>query len=370
MSDDGNGPMSWQQRARAAWFAVALALVCTAAFLATVGICAASSDAPGAVVGESFIGLASCKPALEQLGALSVARVWVDGEWWRIATTGLLHGSWIHLILNIWSLWSVGEWAQRAWGATRTAGLFVLGSLAGALASMAWAEAQMVVGASAGVLALAGALLVGRLFGSSETRERLAPVSPTALVVTLILMFAIGLVVPVIAQAGHVGGFAAGIAATWAGMQRGWMRGAVAMVFALAGNELVHIAARPDGRPRYNEFVGYRELDRGDLAKAGEAFERALARGPEGAEQTNGIAYGLALAGVRLSEADALVDQALATDPENPSYVDTKGWIACRRGAVSEGLLLLQQAAAADEVGPSAEIEGHVRDCASASIVR
>ncbi|MBC8067434.1 MAG: hypothetical protein IAG13_03795, partial [Deltaproteobacteria bacterium] len=88
MNDDG--PVGWRQRARAAWFSVAMAIACTVMFVATVGVCAGSSAAPGSVARESLIGLASCKATLEQLGALSVARVWVDGEWWRVATTGLL----------------------------------------------------------------------------------------------------------------------------------------------------------------------------------------------------------------------------------------------------------------------------------------
>ena len=370
MSDDATAPVGWRLRVRAAWFSVALAILCVVAFVATLGSCVATSDAPGSVIVESFLGLSRCKSTLEGFGALSVARVWVDGEWWRVATTGLLHGGWLHLILNVWSLWSVGEWCERAWGAGRTAALFVLGSIAGALASMAWAEATMVVGASAGVLAIAGALLMGRMFGAPETQERLQPVSPFALIFTLVLMFAIGWVVPVIAQAGHVGGFAAGVGATWAAMQRGWMRLAVTVVLVLAFNELAQIAGRPEGRPRYHEFVAYRELDRGDTEAAVAALEVAMRRKPEDPESLNAIAYALALAGAHLDEADAMVAEALEAEPKNASYLDTQGWIACRRGDAVRGEELIREARGIAGSEVSWEIEAHLTTCATASVPR
>lgn len=367
MDDDGIAPAGWRERVRAAWFSVGLGVACVLVFVATLGSCAWSSDVPGSVIAESFVGLARCKSTLEGFGALSLARVWLDGEWWRVATTGLLHGGWLHLILNVWSLWSVGEWCERAWGPARTAGLFVVGSICGALASMAWAAAPMVVGASAGVLALAGALLLGRTLGPAETQARLAPVSPFALVFTLVVMFAIGWVVPVIAQAGHIGGFVAGVAAAWAGMQRGWMRGAVALVLLLGLNELVHIAAQPDGRPRYGEMIAFREIERGNIDAAVDALELAIAAQPDEPEVLNSLAYALALAGRELDRADELVARALAAEPENPSYLDTQGWIACRRGDAAAGLALIQTAYASGGEG-SWEIEEHLETCAGAAV--
>lgn len=362
-------PRAWASRARAARVTAAITVLCVGAFLATIGTCAWSSEHPGRVALESLYGLGSCRTTMEDLGALSLARVWIDGEWWRVLTTGLLHGSWIHLALNIWSLWSVGEWAERTWGEARTAALFTVSSVAGGVGSLVWAEAPVVVGASAGVLGLAGALLIARLFGDGETREKLAAVSPIGLGITLIVLFVIGAIVPVIAQAGHVGGFAVGTLACWAGLQRGWLRLAVVVVLTLAANEVLRIAARPDARPQYHEFAGFRllELDRQDEALV--ALERALELAPGDPAISNAVAYGLALAGRDLDRADELVAVALADDGENGNYVDTKGWIACRRGDVEGGMTLLAQAQALSDV-PVEEIEGHLRDCASAGVSR
>ena len=359
----------WQSRARVAWVTSGLTVACLLMFVTTVGLCAWSTEAPGRVALESLYGLGSCRTTMEDLGALALARVWIDGEWWRLATMGLLHGSWIHLILNIWSLWSVGEWAEKTWGAGRTALLFFGSSLAGGIGSLVWAEAPVVVGASAGVLGLAGALLVGRLLGDSATQEKLSAVSPVGLIVTLVVLFVVGAIVPVIAQAGHVGGFALGCLACWAGLQRGWLRLAVVVVLTLATNEVVEIARHPDGRPQYHEFAGFRllELDRPDEALL--ALEHALTMAPGDAPIANAVAYGLALAGRDLERADALVDEALGDDATNGNYVDTKGWIACRRGDVEAGLALLRAAQELSDV-PVGEIEGHLRDCASAVVPR
>lgn len=370
VEDDGRaqGRSSWRIRAREAWLSVAISAVCGVLFLVALGVCAGGAERPASVLGESFLGLTSCRATYEDLGALVPGRVWVDGEWWRIATTELLHGSWLHLVLNVWSLLNVGVWAEAAWGRLRTLGLFVVSGLGGALASMSWAEAPMVVGASAGVLGIAGGLLVGRLAGRERTQEILRPISPIMLGTSLVVLFALGFVVPVIAQAGHVGGFLTGVAVTWSAMQRGWMRWATAAVFAFAGVELVDIASRPDARAHYHMFVGFRHAERREPAEAAAAFERALEIDPDNPSLPNGTAYNLALAGLELDHADRLVDASLKAKPNDANYLDTKGWIACRRGDAMAGLVWLWRADEAYADSPNDENREHLATCIDAAV--
>lgn len=346
-----------------------LCVVCVLAFATTVGLCAAHSDDVGRVGLEALYGLGSCRTEMEDLGSLALARVWVDREWWRVITMGLLHGSLVHLALNIWSLWSVGQWCERTWGAARTALLFLGASVAGGLGSLMWAEAPVVVGASAGVIGLAGALLVARLVGDEPTREKLQQVSAVGLGVTLVILFVVGAIVPVIAQAGHVGGFAFGVVACWAALQRSWMRLAVIVTLGIGSREVLRIAGQPDGRPNYHEFVGFRMLELGRDDEGLEAMEHALSMSPGDPQISNAVAYGLALAGRDFERADELVDVALADDAENGNYVDTKGWIACRRGDVEAGMELLRQAQELSDV-PVEEIEGHLEECAGVGVPR
>ncbi|MCA9699140.1 MAG: rhomboid family intramembrane serine protease, partial [Myxococcales bacterium] len=146
---------------------------------------------------------------MQDLGALTATRVWLDGEWWRVLTAGFLHGSWLHLILNMLGLWAVGRWTERAFGPWWQLVLFVVSSVGGILASLAFAEAPMVVGASAGIFGVAGALVVARAWGRDSIKRVLEPVDAKrlgrALVFWLLVGFALPLVgVSLLAQAGHV----------------------------------------------------------------------------------------------------------------------------------------------------------------------
>lgn len=347
---------------------VALIGVCVTAFIGTLGRSAMVAEQPSGVLADSWLGLQACGPTLESAGALRLSALWLDGEWWRVISTGLLHGSWIHLLLNIWSLWVVGELAERAWGHVRLLVLFGMSSVVGCLASAAWVEAPMVVGASAGILGIAGALLIGRVLGRGTVGQVLAPVSARVLGGWLLALVLLGFFVDMIAQAGHLGGLAAGalIGLAWSGLgTTAALGGRMGIALLLAG--LMLAARQPERRPKYNELLGYALLERGHDGRAVEAFERALTDSPEDHALANAVAYGLAEAGVRLGEAEVLVREALEQAPENADYLDTLGWILCRRGKVDEGLGWIEKASEASG-GEVAEIEGHRDECAAARV--
>jgi membrane associated rhomboid family serine protease len=364
----GPGRGALGERVVAAPVTVGLIGLCVVAFVASLGVCAYRANHPGAVLVGSWLQLEGCGETLAGMGALRLADVWLDGSWWRVITAGILHGSWLHLALNGWSTWVVGEWVEGTWGHARTALLFVVSSTVGCLASAAWVEAPMVVGASAGVMGMAGALLVGRLVGRGEVRTRLRPLSAGVLGVSLALMVALGFVVEVIAQAGHLGGLVAGVLVGLAWSGRGLVAkvaGGLGLAGVVAG---VALAARePEGRPRYHEILGYGALERGMDAEAAAAFERALARRPDDAELANAVAYALANAGKELVRAEALVRRALEAEPENADYRDTLGWILCRRGDVEAGMVELRRASEGSG-GAVEEIEGHLVECAEARL--
>lgn len=308
-----------------------------------------------------------CPAALRTVGAAELARLWVRGGWWRVVTTGFVHGSALHLTLNMWSLWSLGPWAARAWGPARAMWCFGLSSVGGVLASVAWAEAPVVVGASAGIFGLAGGLWVSRGWGDPACRQRVELVSTRALGTTLAVMIALGFLVPMIAQAGHLGGLAVGLAMGAGfgrvGPSRAGHLGAIAASVVLTAG-LAFGARAPRWRANYHAFVGYLLLEEGESSDAVEFLRRALQLQGESAELQNGVAYALAEAGVELDEAERLVEAALSSDAENPDYLDTKGWILCKQGETSAGLEWINRASAASD-GDVAEIEGHLVRCAS-----
>ncbi len=346
----------------------AVTAACVGVFLTTLGHCVATTPRmQGRVALESLWSLEQCSASLRMAGALNLADVWVRGNWGGVLTAGWVHGSWLHLILNIWSLWVVGVWAEATWGHVRTGLLWLLGSVAGCLASLAWAEAPMVVGASAGIMALAGALWVARLLGRGAVLEHLRPVSARSLGTALLLLLVLGFAVPVIAQAGHVGGLAVGVVVGWAwavpgARVRGWIAAAVVGVL---GGALAGAGRAPTWRPAYHELCGHALLEEGEPEAALAAFERALAESPEDPILANAVAYALAEAGLELDRALDLVQRALAAEPTNADYLDTLGWVECKRGNTEVGLGALERARVhADRFIP--EIDQHVATCAKA----
>lgn len=341
-----------------------LIAVCTVVFGISAWACVGESDGPWWEMGWGM----QCPAALRSVGAADLARLWESGGWWRVASTGLVHGSALHLTLNMWSLWVIGPWASRAWGHAAALLCFAVSSAGGVLASIAWAEAPIVVGASAGILGLAGGLWVSRGWGAPEVRKRVELVSTRGLGLTLGLMVGLGFVVPVIAQAGHLGGLAFGllVGVGFARVGPGWARPLAGMASLLGLLGLSWAARSPEGRANYFAFRGYAALEAGEGAAAVPLLEAALEAEGESAELKNGVAYALAEAGVDLLRAEALVDEALSADPDNPDYLDTKGWILCRQGDAEAGLRWVSKASEASG-GAVDEIEAHLDHCLDAA---
>lgn len=305
---------------------------------------------------------------LRQLGALELSRIWLDHEWWRLLSTGLLHGSLLHLVLNMLALLSVGEWTEHAWGRLRTVLLFFLASIGGSLASLAWSESVLVLGASAGILGQAGALWLARIWGPPDLRAELAPISARSLGFLILLCLALGLLVPGIAQAGHLGGLAVGLllGAVWSFRPRA-IRLVLTGSLAALLTTLAWLGSAPTHRPSYHAILGTRALDEARFDDALNLFKSGLSLEPDSASFRNNAAYSLAKAGAKLDEAETLVQEALARDPLNPSYLDTLAWIWCRQGHTESGTQLLHAALwLASE--PDPELEKHLADCPTAAV--
>jgi rhomboid protease GluP len=133
-----------------------------------------------------------------------------DGEIWRLLTAGLVHGGALHLVMNAAVLSNVGAFVERLLGARRMLAVLWGGVLAGSLASFATNPARS-VGISGGLFALVGALLVVGI----RYRRALPPPARRMLVRApveiIVLNVALGLVLPIIDNAAHLGGLAGGI---------------------------------------------------------------------------------------------------------------------------------------------------------------
>jgi membrane associated rhomboid family serine protease len=132
------------------------------------------------------------------------------GEVWRLLTAGLVHGGFLHLFMNAWVLSDLGRLVERLLGPRRMLAVLWGGVLTGSLASFVFTASRS-VGISGGLFALVGALLVVGV----RHRRSLPPGARRTLVrapvEVIALNLALGLALPFIDNAAHLGGLAGGI---------------------------------------------------------------------------------------------------------------------------------------------------------------
>jgi membrane associated rhomboid family serine protease len=132
-----------------------------------------------------------------------------NGEIWRLLTPGLVHGGAFHLFINALVLSHLGSFVERLLGSGRMLVVLWGGVFTGSLASFAM-NPHPSVGVSGGLFALVGALLATGL----RHRRRLPAPARRMLVRApieiIVLNLALGLSIPIIDNAAHMGGLAGG----------------------------------------------------------------------------------------------------------------------------------------------------------------
>jgi rhomboid protease GluP len=138
-----------------------------------------------------------------------------DAEWWRLGSAMFLHFGLVHLALNTWSLWDVGQLAERMYGWWRFLCIYLLSGLVGNLVSLVvQGNSAVSGGASGAIFGVYGAALV------FLWRERAAIVPYEfrwlfwGALGFAILTIVFGLIIPGIDNAAHIGGFLTGILAS------------------------------------------------------------------------------------------------------------------------------------------------------------
>ena len=83
----------------------------------------------------------------------------LNGQWWRLFTCMFLHGSFMHVAMNMWVLLEFGRLVERLAGNVGFLLVYVITGLAGSLASLYWNPQVLSVGASGAVFGMGGVLL-------------------------------------------------------------------------------------------------------------------------------------------------------------------------------------------------------------------
>ncbi|KAK3133496.1 hypothetical protein QOZ80_6AG0537290 [Eleusine coracana subsp. coracana] len=134
------------------------------------------------------------------------------GQYWRLATSSLLHANLTHLAFNCFSLNSMGPTVEMLTGPKRFLAVYFTSALAGSLMSYRYCEFPA-VGASGAIFGLVGAYAVymwrhKRFFGNGkESLEHIGRV--------VVLNMGMGLLSRGIDNWAHLGGLLGGVAMAW-----------------------------------------------------------------------------------------------------------------------------------------------------------
>ncbi|HUR21529.1 MAG TPA: rhomboid family intramembrane serine protease [Vicinamibacterales bacterium] len=151
-------------------------------------------------------------------GASGAVPVINYNRWWTVLSASWLHGSLIHIFMNLYWVRQIGPAVSDLYGPGRLVIIYtVSGAVGFALTSVAGAYlgflpmllrgAPLTVGASASIFGLFGALVYyGRRTGSSATYKMAMQY--------VLIMFVFGLIMPGIDNYAHAGGFIGGYAAS------------------------------------------------------------------------------------------------------------------------------------------------------------
>jgi len=105
-----------------------------------------------------FVTQLALSSRIEDLGVAFQPYV-VRGQWWRLITAGFLHGGWIHLLMNSWSLFILVTEVEQFYGTSRLIVAYVLSTFAGFLCAMIFTPYSPVLGASCAAFGLMGVML-------------------------------------------------------------------------------------------------------------------------------------------------------------------------------------------------------------------
>lgn len=137
----------------------------------------------------------------------------LNGDWWRLLTAGFLHYGIIHLAMNMFALFQIGQTIERFIGSWRFLIAYLIALVSGNVLSLAWNDISISAGASGAVFGMFGvflALLTTKLIARSVRRSLLMSMIS---VIGFNLLFGLQAGID---NAGHIGGLIGGILAGYA----------------------------------------------------------------------------------------------------------------------------------------------------------
>jgi membrane associated rhomboid family serine protease len=126
------------------------------------------------------------------------------GEWWRLVTSMFLHANFLHIAMNMYSLYYAGSILEQVIGRWRFGLLYLASGIAGSAGALVWSPNTPTLGASGAIFGILGALFVLERRGNIHSGGQIAGL----IVINLVITFALSSYISVGA---HVGGLIGGV---------------------------------------------------------------------------------------------------------------------------------------------------------------
>ena len=197
-----------------------------------------------------------------------------NGEWWRLVSPVLVHGSILHLAFNMYFLYLVGPLVEQLYGSARFLVLYVLTAATASLASFLLGPGPS-VGASGALFGLCGVLLVGRALHRPVLQgQQRAIMSQIGFLVVINLVFGFGFnsLGGNVDNFAHLGGLAGGL---WLGL----------LIPPIGASDLPLVGRRSGG--------GMPGSRTSQVGAAGTTDSAAVVAGTNAAIRVGGLALGL-----------------------------------------------------------------------------
>jgi len=150
------------------------------------------------------------KQILLDIGALSGEPI-MQGQWWRLLSSCFVHIGWLHLALNMWSLYVLGRIQEGLWGHFRLLVIYLIAGFGGSCAMVITNPYVVGAGASGAIFGLMSSLAVWLVLNRRFLGEAATSLLRRLMFVFLLNVFISAL--PQISASAHFGGAATGLVA-------------------------------------------------------------------------------------------------------------------------------------------------------------
>jgi len=133
-------------------------------------------------------------------------------QYWRLITSIFIHIGIIHLLLNNYALWIIGQEIERIYGSARFVILYLATGIVGSVASFAFNPQATSAGASGSIFGLFGVMAAFAFRYRKEIPEFLSRDIKRRVIPVIFINLIFGFSIRIVDNSAHIGGLLSGIA--------------------------------------------------------------------------------------------------------------------------------------------------------------